>query len=45
MFLIASFIFLNINYFPKKVINKNQIRPYIKYIIDCKNHKRYNIKP
>ena len=42
MFLIASFIFLNINYFPKKVINKNQIRPYIKYIIDCKNHKRYN---
>jgi len=42
MFLITSFIFLNINYFPKKVINKNQIRPYIKYIIDCKNHKRYN---
>jgi len=34
--------FLNIKYFPRKFINKNEIRPYIKYINDCKKHKRYN---
>ncbi len=33
--------FLNIKYFPKNLIDKNQIRTYIKYINDCKNHKRY----
>lgn len=42
LILFCLFIFLNINYFPKNHINKNQIRPYIKYINDCKNHKRYN---
>jgi glycosyltransferase involved in cell wall biosynthesis len=36
------FTFLNIKYFPRKIIDKNEIRPYIKYINDCKNHKRYN---
>jgi len=33
--------FLNIKYFPKNLIDKNQIRTYFKYINDCKNHKRY----
>ena len=35
------FAFLNIKHFPQKFINKNQIKSYIKYINDCKNHKRY----
>ena len=35
------FIILNIKYFPKNFIDKNQLRPYIKYINDCKYHKRY----
>ena len=35
------FTFLNIKYFSKNLIDKNQIRAYIKYINDCKNHKRY----
>ena len=33
---------MNINNFPKNINDKNQIRSYIKYINDCKNHKRYN---
>ena len=40
--LYGLFIFLKIKYFPKKLIDKNQIESYIKYINDCKNHKRYN---
>jgi len=36
------FIFLNIKFYPRKLIDKNEIRPYIKYINDCKKHKRYN---
>ena len=42
LILFELFLFLNINYFPKNIIDKNQIRPYIKYINDCKNYKRYN---
>jgi len=44
LFLYSLFILLNINYFPKNLIEKNQLRPYIKYINDCKFHKRYNRK-
>ena len=42
LILFGLFLFLNVNYFPKNIIDKNQIRPYIKYINDCKNYKRYN---
>ena len=42
LILYGLFILLNINYFPKNIIDKNQLRPYIKYINDCKYHKRYN---
>jgi len=42
LILLGIFIFLNIKYFPRTFIDKNEIRPYIKYINDCKNHKRYN---
>ena len=42
LFLLSLLIFLNIKYFPKNVIDKNKIKFYIKYINDCKNHKRYN---
>jgi glycosyltransferase involved in cell wall biosynthesis len=42
--LLSLLIFLNINYFPKNVFDKNKIRFYINYINDCKNHKRYNRK-
>ena len=42
LILFGLILCLNINYFPKNIINKNQIKPYIKYINDCKNHKRYN---
>ena len=43
LFLILTglFSFLNLQYFPKKFNDKNQIKSYIKYINDCKNHKRY----
>lgn len=34
-------LFLNIKYFPRNLINKKEIRTYIKYIRDCKNLKRY----
>ena len=39
---LGIFIFLNVKYFPRKLIDKNELWPYIKYINDCKNHKRYN---
>jgi len=42
LILFGIFTFLNIKYSPKNLIDKNEIRPYIKYINDCKNHKRYN---
>ena len=42
LILYGLFIFLNINYLPKNLIDKNQLRSYIKYINDCKYHKRYN---
>lgn len=42
LILFGLYLFFNINYFPKNIIDKNQIRSYIKYINDCKNHKRYN---
>ena len=42
LILFGIIIFLNLKYFPRKLIDKNEIRPYIKYINDCKNHKRYN---
>ena len=38
---LGIFIFLNVKYFPRKLIDKNELWPYIKYINDCKNHKRY----
>ena len=41
LILYGLFIFFNIKYFPKNLIDKNKIRTYIKYINDCKNHKRY----
>ena len=42
LILFGLFIFFNINYFPKNFIDKKQKSLYIKYINDCKNHKRYN---
>ena len=39
---LGIFTFLNIKYFPRKIIDKKEIRTYIKYINDCKNLKRYN---
>ena len=36
------FIYFKIKYFPKNVLKSNEIRPFIRYINDCKNHKRYN---
>ena len=42
LILFGIIIFLNIKYFPRKIIDKNEIRLYIKYINNCKNHKRYN---
>jgi hypothetical protein len=35
LILFGLFLFLNINNFPKNISDKNQIRPYIKYINDC----------
>mgnify|MGYP002625702252 CR=1 FL=1 len=42
LILYGMFTFLNIKYIPRKIIDKNEIRHYIKYINDCKKHKRYN---
>ena len=42
LFLLELYIFLNVNHFPKNVFNRNQLKTYIKYINDCKNHKKYN---
>ena len=42
LILLSFLIFLNNNNCPKNVIDKYKIRFYIKYINDCKNHKRYN---
>jgi len=42
LILFSLLIFSNINYINNNLIDKNQIRPYIKYINDCKNHKKYN---
>ena len=42
--LLFLFVLFILTYFPKNIIDKNQIRCYIKYINDCKNRKRYNIK-
>ena len=42
LFLFELIILLNISHLPQKVFNRNQIKTYIKYINDCKNHKRYN---
>ena len=41
LILLRLFTYLNIKYFPRNHIDKNEIRPYIKYINDCKNRKRY----
>ena len=46
-FKIIFYLFLilfiySINYIPKNVLNRNEIKPFIRYINDCKNHKRYN---
>ena len=43
IFYLFLFLFTyNINYIQKTVLNRNEIKPYIRYINDCKNHKRYN---
>ena len=42
LFLLEIFIFPNTNHLPKNVMNRNEIKNYIKYISDCKNHKKYN---
>jgi glycosyltransferase involved in cell wall biosynthesis len=42
LLLFGLLILFKLNSFPKNFIDKNQIRIYIKYINDCKNHKRYN---
>jgi len=43
LLLLMLFILFNINNYPNNTnLNKNQIKSYIKYIIDCKNHIRYN---
>ena len=42
LILYGIFTFLIIKYSPIKLIDNNEIRPYIKFINDCKNHKRYN---
>jgi glycosyltransferase involved in cell wall biosynthesis len=45
LFFFLSILYMfNKNYYPKNVIDKNKIKSYIKYINDCKNHKRYNRK-
>ena len=41
LFLILSGLFSFSNLFPRKFNDKNQIKSFIKYINDCKNHKRY----
>ena len=43
IFLFDFFIYLNIKYFPKNVLRSNEIKPYARYIIDCKHKKRYNL--
>ena len=42
LILFGTFTLLNIKYFPRKLIDKTEIKSYIKYINDCKIHKRYN---
>ena len=42
LLLFGLLILFKLNSFPKNIIDKNQIKIYIKYINDCKNHKRYN---
>ena len=42
LFLYVIFTFIIIKYSPRKLFDNNEIRPYIKFINDCKNHKRYN---
>lgn len=42
LFILAFIILINSNSKPKNMFDKNEIRNYIKYINDCKNHKRYN---
>ena len=45
LFFVSFILYIsNINYYQKNAIEKNQIKSYIKYINDCKNHKRYNRK-
>ena len=41
LFLYGLFDFLNKKYIAKNFIDKIQIRSYIEYINNCKNHKRY----
>ena len=40
--LFILFIYLNIKFFPKNILRSNEIKPFIRYINDCKNHERYN---
>lgn len=42
LFLFDLFIYFNIKFFPKNIFKKNEIKAFIRYINDCKNHKRYN---
>lgn len=41
LYLFLLHFFVNKYYFTKKNIKKINIKPFIKYIIDCKKHKRY----
>ena len=41
LILLGLLYFLKMKYFPTNLNDKNQIRTYIKYINNCKNHKRY----
>ena len=40
-YLFLIYFFVNKYYFTKKNIKKINLKPFIKYIIDCKKHKRY----
>ena len=40
--LFELFIYLNVKFFPKNILRSNEIKPFIRYINDCKNRKRYN---
>ena len=42
LYLFLLYFFVNKYYYTQKNNKKINLKPFIKYIIDCKNHKRYN---